>query len=169
MLTHVRCYEGTLSCLLCFSNLCLSTLFFFPVSFLLYKRFAASVSLSVVNNAEVDTDLYTQEKWIKSSALLRIHWLCVSVSHSKPCSLAERSDRLSGEDSSVWSPGLSGSSAISVWTGILNMHTETHWTHWEGKSDLITRGVKKSRQWWHHWFPTTPAFLPYMTFMISVK
>lgn len=78
---------------------------------------------------------------------------------SKACSLAERSERLSGKDSSLWSPDLSGSSRISVCPGILNMHTGTEHSKGMTRVPEEEKG-KKMWQWWPHWCPTIPAFHP---------
>lgn len=75
------------------------------------------------------------------------------------------SEHLSGDDSSVWSPDLSGSSAISVWTRILNMHSETPW---EEKVTWVPEGGEKSWLWWYHWFATIPAFHPWQMNYINL-
>lgn len=122
-------------------------LFCFHVRPLFYKSTFISwltVLLSLVNDNAVGgrSTFHTGEiKMCMLCTFCLTHSLCLSVSNSKACSLAERSGRLCGKDSSLWSPDLSGSSRISIWPRILNMHTETE--HTEGLTWVPEMGVKK--------------------------
>lgn len=120
--------------------MCMRFLLFLPIiSIHLYLPISKN-KLNEINESEganfttwgkcKEEDVYTLHVFTLSVCLS-------SVSNSKPRSPAERRECPSKEDSPVWSPDLSGSRVISVWTRILNAHVKSEPT--EGLASVPER------------------------------